>query len=231
MSDDGRRRAEAQREARIESLGETLALFLRDRKGRAVLEIGCGHGHWLVSLAEADPADACVGIDLLSRRIRLAHEKAARRRLDNLLFLKAEATEVLEAWPRDRPLDRIFLLHPDPWPKKRHAKNRLTGPRFLDGMAAAAAPGAELFFRTDDPDFFEWSKEQISAHSAWREADLPWPHEAASYFRDLLGVHGALTARREAAASSEGSGPDSRKAPGPSADVPPVQATRHPFSP
>jgi len=195
MSEEGRRIAEERRAGRVEALRERISGFLRNGTEPS-LEIGCGHGHWLVSLAEADPRTPFVGIDLVSRRIRLAEGKVRRRGLENVLFLKAEALEAMAAWPLEYPLDRIFLLHPDPWPKKRHAKNRLTGPIFLDGMARIAAPGARLFFRTDDQPFYEWSREQIEAHPDWEEKDLPWPHEAGSYFKDLLGVHGMISAVR-----------------------------------
>ncbi len=190
----GRARMEALRAERIEALTEKMKEFLGAGEGSATLEIGCGHGHWLTSLAENSPGERFIGVDLLSRRIRLAEAKRAKRNLTNVLFLKAEATEILEAWPPETPLSRIFLLHPDPWPKKRHAKNRMTGPAFLDQMARAAGQGTELYFRTDDPAFFEWSRECLNAHSAWKLVTLPWPHEASSYFKDLLGVHGILTA-------------------------------------
>ncbi|MGE9290558.1 MAG: hypothetical protein ACQKBT_06195, partial [Puniceicoccales bacterium] len=62
----------------------------------------------------------------------------------------------------------------------------------------------ELYFRTDDSAFFEWSRESMEEFPDWQLVDLPWPHEAGSYFKDMLGVHGALTAvRAERGESSE----------------------------
>lgn len=197
MEESGRAIAEARRAERICLLSQTLRSFLERRGGRASLEIGCGHGHWLTSLAEDARVERFVGVDLISRRIRLAEKKQEKRNLENVLFLKAEATEILEAWPDEVGLDRIFLLHPDPWPKKRHAKNRMTGPIFLDRMAAASHEGTELYFRTDDAAFYDWSRECVTDHPAWHLMDLDWPHEAESYFKDLLGVFGSLTAIRK----------------------------------
>ncbi|MGE9290559.1 MAG: methyltransferase domain-containing protein, partial [Puniceicoccales bacterium] len=128
MASDGRAIAEARRAERIRLLNETIRSFLGKGEGRVSLEIGCGHGHWLTSLAENSPGERLIGVDLISRRVRLAENKLAKRNLTNATVLKAEATEVLEAWPEGIALERIFLLHPDPWPKKRHAKNRMTGP-------------------------------------------------------------------------------------------------------
>ncbi len=205
MSEEGRKLAAERRNERVELLKRRLDSFLAAGTPARVLEIGCGHGHWLVSLAESEPEGRFVGVDLLSRRIRLAESKATRRNLENVLFLKAEATEVMEAWPVDRPVHRLFLLHPDPWPKKRHAKNRLTGPAFLDRMARITDGGGELYFRTDDEPFFNWSRTHIREHVGWEERDLPWPHEAGSYFRDMLGVHGAVTAVRTEESTDAGS--------------------------
>ena len=192
----GREIAEERRAERIRLLSEKMESFLAAGEGRTSLEIGCGHGHWITSLAENSPNERLIGVDIISRRIRLAETKLSKRKLDHACVFKAEATEALEAWPESVPLDRIFLLHPDPWPKKRHAKNRMTGPLFLERMAEAASQGTELYFRTDDPVFYEWSRENFDAHSAWKVAELPWPHEAGSYFKDMLGVHGAITAVR-----------------------------------
>jgi tRNA (guanine-N7-)-methyltransferase len=196
MGGDGREIAEARRAERISLLREKLDEFLSGNTGEAILEIGCGHGHWLASLAENRPESRMVGVDLISRRIRLAEGKTDRRGLGNVRFMKAEATEALEGWPDTVPISAIFLLHPDPWPKKRHAKNRMTGPAFLERMAKASEVGTELYFRTDDPEFFAWSRETLEAHPQWKVSDLPWPHEAGSYFKDMLGVYGALTAVR-----------------------------------
>lgn len=196
MATRGREWAEAQEAIRVAELRETLADFLAGSEGPVGVEIGCGHGHWLAGLAAARPEGRWVGVDLVSRRIRKAEAKAARLPAGNALFLKADAAEVLRAWPVEARPDQFFLLHPDPWPKARHAERRLTSPLFLDRLAEAAAPGATLHFRTDDPAFFAWSEGNLREHPRWEPTDLPWPHEGWTFFGDLLGVHGQLSARR-----------------------------------
>ena len=58
-----------------------------------LFEPGCGHGHWLTNYAQANPKQVCVGIDLISHRIRKGKEKATKRKLDNIYFIKAELGE------------------------------------------------------------------------------------------------------------------------------------------
>ena len=82
------------------------------------LEIGCGHGHWLTSLASSHRNELFIGIDLLSKRVRKADRKKELAHLDNVFFLKAEASEFLEALPEKIHIKNTFVMYPDPWPKK-----------------------------------------------------------------------------------------------------------------
>jgi len=186
--------AEASARQRIKDLTGKLEIFFSGHKGPVGLEIGCGHGHWLTSMAQENREALWVGVDLITKRIERARLKAEKRELPNVLFLKAEATELLAAWPVDFPYQSVFILYPDPWPKKRHEKNRLTRPAILNLVADKADEGAALYFRTDDSDFFTWTKGQIDKHPRWEISTLPWPHEHGSYFQDLLGIHDSITA-------------------------------------
>ena len=89
------------------------------------LEIGCGHGHWLCELAQLRHNEIFIGVDLISKRISKANRKKQNLNQNNLFFIKAEAIEFLEALPDDFFLKNIYLMHPDPWPKKRHHKKRI----------------------------------------------------------------------------------------------------------
>ena len=82
------------------------------------LEIGCGHGHWLTSLASLRKNELFVGIDLLSKRVRKADRKKELALLDNVFFLKAEASEFLEALPKKYVSKILLLCFPTHGPKK-----------------------------------------------------------------------------------------------------------------
>ena len=108
------------------------------------LEIGCGHGHFLAAYAAVHPAEHCLGVDLLLDRIERAERKARRDGSPNVAFIQTEARMLLETLPPACRVGRVFVLFPDPWPKRRHHKNRLINDRFLDLLAARAAPEARL---------------------------------------------------------------------------------------
>jgi len=150
------------------------------------LEIGCGHGHWLASLASLREKELFVGIDLLSKRIRKANRKKERTSLDNIFFLKAEASEFLEALPTNILIKNTFVMYPDPWPKKRHHKNRLIQQSFLSLLHDKSQKESKLFFKTDHVAYFEWTKKILIESLSWNLGSEAWPHNASSYFDDLF---------------------------------------------
>ena len=164
---------------------------------RILFEAGCGHGHWLTSYAEANPQETCVGIDLISHRIRKGQEKCAKRGLQNVQFIKAELGEFLEVLPERIRFDRTVLLFPDPWPKARHHRRRMVQTELLDTLAARTDPGGWFCFRSDDRPYHEWTVELLQAHPLWEiDASAGWPHEMETYFQSLMSDYTSVIARR-----------------------------------
>lgn len=160
------------------------------------LEIGCGHGHFLTGYAREQPEERCLGIDIISDRIRRAERKRCRADLGNAHFVVAEAAECLDCLPAAVSLRRIFVLFPDPWPKRRHHKNRLLNRRFLAALAGRAAPSAELFFRTDHFPYHAEVEGILEDDPAWRlAAEQRWPFELPTVFQQKAAAYASLTAR------------------------------------
>ncbi|AHF90766.1 S-adenosylmethionine-dependent methyltransferase [Opitutaceae bacterium TAV5] len=209
----------AVRAQRLDSLRDRLAALLAGpvagaapaRRG-VTLEIGCGHGHFLTAYAAAYPEEFCIGIDLLPDRLERAGRKSSAAGLANVVWLQAEAELFLEAM-RVLPdggagaLGRVWVLFPDPWPKRRHWKNRLLRPAFLDTLAERMRAGGELCFRTDHAPYFAEAREGVAAHPAWElvAADGPggtgrtadaWPFEVETVFQSRAPSFQSLVARR-----------------------------------
>ena len=186
----------AMMEARRRDLRERQAQILPP-KTPFVWEIGCGHGHWLAAYAAAHSDEFCVGIDLITHRVERSVRKQTLGKLDNVIFLKAEAMEFLEALPGEIFLEKIFILYPDPWPKKKHHKNRFIQASSLDLLAKRAGPGASLHFRTDDADYFEWTRTHVETHGGWKlKAGNPWPFEQTTFFEERMKAKRDLEAER-----------------------------------
>ena len=180
-----------ERALRIDRVGEYIASNILTKlnandSGAMNLEIGCGHGHWLTSLASQRGEDIFVGIDLLSKRIRKSDRKKELLNISNIFFLKAEANEFLESIPKNIFLKNIYVMYPDPWPKKRHHKNRLIQNSFLQTLREKSRPGSKLFFKTDHKPYFDWTKNVLTKSSAWVLGSDDWPHDGSSYFEGLF---------------------------------------------
>ncbi|WP_309397330.1 tRNA (guanine(46)-N(7))-methyltransferase TrmB [Cerasicoccus maritimus] len=183
---EGYQEALRQRAERIERLRAWCTEHLGGAS-RRVLEIGCGHGHFLTAYAVANPEQACTGIDLVTKRIEKGNAKAEKRDLAQLRFLKAELGEFLEALPEGMLFERVFMLFPDPWPKKRHFKNRMIQASFLERLAEITTPDADFCYRTDHEGYFAWTVEHIQASAQWTiKQEAEWPLEERSFFQDMM---------------------------------------------
>ncbi|MBC9888609.1 MAG: tRNA (guanosine(46)-N7)-methyltransferase TrmB [Opitutae bacterium] len=186
----------------IEQRQRTLKKALQSRLKRArtiTLEIGCGHGHFLTAYAERFPEEFCIGIDVNRRRIDRAVIKAERSRAKNLWFLYAEAMEFLKFLPRTVKLGKIWILYPDPWPKKRHFKNRIIQAEFLGALADACRRSAKLHIKSDQAEFMEWTRDLLLASDEWRlSRRQAFPELATTVFQTLTrGKAFEVTARLE----------------------------------
>jgi tRNA (guanine-N7-)-methyltransferase len=165
--------------------------------GKLTLELGCGHGHFLSRYAEDHPAETCFGVDFSRDRIRRAARKQGRAGLDKLRFVYGEIREYLAVLPPGLSVSRVFVLYPDPWPKRRHHKYRLMNEGFLDQLADRSEPGCQLYFRTDSDDYFEKTGALISVHKQWEmRPDHKWSYEYSTVFQERTGRSRSLVAIR-----------------------------------
>lgn len=185
--------------AREQRFGRLRAALAPLKAGRITLEIGSGHGHFLTAYAAANEGERCVGIDLIRDRLARSGRKSARAGLSNVSWIHAEAGEFLECLPEGVELGRILVLFPDPWPKRRHWKNRLIQPEFLSELAKRSAVGADLCFRTDHAEYFDFAREIVETHLAWGLHPEPvsiWPYEYETVFQQRAPSHQSLVAHR-----------------------------------
>jgi tRNA (guanine-N7-)-methyltransferase len=161
-----------------------------------LLEIGCGHGHFLAAYAQAHPDCRCAGIDIVGERIERATRKRDRGRLQNLVFFHAEARLFLEVLSSRVRLKTVFLLFPDPWPKLRHQKNRIFQSDFLRVLARHSAPDCRLHYRTDHRPYFESARRTAAGDPHWDLVEESWPFEFATVFQGRATAHDSFTVRR-----------------------------------
>ena len=120
------------------------------------VEIGFGAGEHLAAQAAARPGTGFIGCEPFLNGVVGALGHIRDQALDNVRLHMGDALEVIERLP-DASLTRVYLLHPDPWPKARHAKRRMANHGPLDLIAAKLKPGAEFRLGTDDPTYCRWA--------------------------------------------------------------------------
>jgi len=149
------------------------------------LEIGCGHGHFIAAYGAAHRDEPCLAIDIIAERLERAQKKLDRAGLSNVVLLRSEARLLLGNLPEWLRFRRVFVLFPDPWPKRRHHKNRLLQPDFLQTLAQHCTPDARLYFRTDHAPYFAEVVELLRTHPDWELVgdDEPWGFEQESVFQ------------------------------------------------
>ncbi len=134
------------------------------------VELGCGKGRFTADAAAAGPEALLIAIERDPSALVMAAELAMSRGLSNVRFILGDVGMLFELFAPGE-VGRIYLNFPDPWPKSRDAKLRLTAPNFLRRYAAVLAPGGELWFKTDNTPLFDWSVGQFSSEG-WELRDL-----------------------------------------------------------
>jgi tRNA (guanine-N7-)-methyltransferase len=127
-------------------------------------EIGFGSGEHLADRADMLPDHGFVGAEPFLNGVATALGHIRGRHLANIRLWRGDALEVLQRVP-DGSLSFLYLLHPDPWPKARHAKRRMVNDRPVDLFAAKLKPGGEFRLATDDPTYLTWSVMIMKRHS------------------------------------------------------------------
>ena len=119
------------------------------------LEVGTGKGNFIIDMAIKNPCVNYVGLEKYTSVIARALQKCEDLKLDNLVFINGDALN-LDKW-FNKEIDTIYLNFSDPWPKKRHAKRRLTSEIFLSLYDKVFKDTCKIVQKTDNTILFESS--------------------------------------------------------------------------
>lgn len=136
-------------------------LFGENSGRKLYAEFGTGKGDFILKSAEKNPEINFLGIDVEAEVILKAARKIAEKNLDNVRLVVLDINRVTEFF-HENEIDRLYINFCDPWPKKRHAKRRLTHVRFLEMYRKILKPGGEIYFKTDNRGLFDFSLEQFA---------------------------------------------------------------------
>ena len=164
-------------------------LFGNDRP--VVIEFCCGNGQWIGEMAKKNPDINWIGVDKLFERSRKLWAKIHREKISNLFVACTEANLFIRHYVPPKSIHAIHVNFPDPWPKRRHEKNRLVRREFLENLSKILKPGALAHFVTDDAAYLQWMLEELSSCKKWQSV-YPFPYYTThladfgrSFFNDL----------------------------------------------
>lgn len=124
------------------------------------LEIGCGKGKFTAETAAQNPDKLFIAMERVPEALVMAMEKAMSMECRNLFFVQADAENLVDYFAGGE-IDRLYINFCDPWPSRKHANRRLTSPVFLEKYKQLLNIGAEIHFKTDNRQLFEYSLEQF----------------------------------------------------------------------
>lgn len=156
-----------------QQVGDTAKLFSFIPK-KIHLEVGFGVGDYLLEQVRAHPDIGFIGCEPYINgmaKFLLALEGVAP---PNLRLYQGNGKDLLDNLNH---LDRLVLLYPDPWPKRRHAKHRFIQKNVLDQLGLIMPPAAEVFCASDDSQLLAWTLAHFSAHHdfVWQAARTQQP--------------------------------------------------------
>ena len=125
------------------------------------IEIGMGKGQFIIENAKRYPNINFIGIEKYDSILALALKKI-NIELPNLVMLRLDAFNIDSIFKEE--IDTIYLNFSDPWPKKRHAKRRLTSPEFLKKYDLIFKNNNHIVMKTDNKDLFSYSIKTLNNH-------------------------------------------------------------------
>jgi len=145
---------------------ERLTELFDDGVQNVRLEIGFGGGEHLIAEARAFPDTGFIGCEPYVNGMAKILTQIETHNIGNVRLFAGDAAELL-AWAPARSLARIDLIHPDPWPKRRHWKRRFVQDATVAAMARILVPGGEFRFVSDIADYAGWTLQRLARSSAF----------------------------------------------------------------
>lgn len=135
--------------------------IVKDPARALYVELGTGKGDFITQIAERNPQINFIGLEVEATCVLAAARKVREKNLSNVRLIVFDVANIAELF-NEHAVDRLFINFCDPWPKKRHAKRRLTNVRFLELYRKILKVGGEIYFKTDNRGLFDYSLEQFA---------------------------------------------------------------------
>ena len=120
------------------------------------LEIGCGRGEFITEIALLEPEINFLGLEIKKKRITTILKKLDPEKHKNIRLMMVLVDDQIVEKMQPSSVERIYIYHPDPWPKRKHFKNRLIQEDFLQAMSKILQDEGEVIITTDHEGYMNW---------------------------------------------------------------------------
>lgn len=165
------------------------------------IELACGRGEYSVNLARQFPDRNYIGIDKKGDRLWKGSTWAVEDGLKNVALLRTDIL-FIESFFEAGEVDEVWLTFPDPLPRKRDAKRRLSSARYLDMYKKILQPNGYFRFKTDNTDLFNFTLEELShrndiqgfeyTHDLYQSALRPECYDIKTKYEEMFSAQGEL---------------------------------------
>ncbi len=173
--------------------------FKNDRP--ITIELACGRGEYSVNLARQFPDRNYIGIDKKGDRLWKGSTWAVEEGLKNVALLRTDIL-FIESFFEAGEVDEVWLTFPDPLPRKRDAKRRLSSARYLDMYKKILQPNGYFRFKTDNTDLFNFTLEELSyrndiqdfeyTHDLYQSPLRPECYDIKTKYEEMFSAQGEL---------------------------------------
>ncbi|MFT5122243.1 MAG: tRNA (guanine-N7-)-methyltransferase [Kiritimatiellia bacterium] len=149
-----------------------------DQEQPLEIDLGCGKGRFLLERAKQYPEINFLGIERQLQRLVKIDRRAVRRNLHNIRLWRVEGYYATRYLIPENLVDTYYIFFPDPWPKKKHARNRIMSARFLAMVHRTLKPGGVVHFATDHLPYYYDAVKEIQGTALFEEAPPFYPTDA-----------------------------------------------------
>lgn len=151
-----------------------------------VLELGCGRGEYTIAMASKYPDKNFIGVDLKGSRIWKGSTLAIENKLENVAFLRTVIQNIPDFFEKGE-VNEIWITFPDPRPREKDEKRRMTSPRFLDLYRQIAPKNCLIHLKTDNTPLYEYTVEVLKEQKITPEINTPDLYHS-EFLDDILSV-------------------------------------------
>ncbi|MFY0591988.1 tRNA (guanosine(46)-N7)-methyltransferase TrmB [Roseivirga sp.] len=151
------------------------------------VEMGCGKGEYTIGLAKVFKERNFIGVDIKGDRLWVGSKQAIDLKLEQVAFLRTLIHNI-DGFFAPAEIDTLWITFPDPRPKDRDEKRRLTSPRFLNMYKGLLKPQGQVFFKTDNTGLFEYTLEVLKERTDIIDLEYTFDLYNSDYIDDHHGI-------------------------------------------